>query len=206
MNSTPSANGIQEGPGLPCPTLAVLPLTSNKTTILNTISQMQALDQSQTMINLGVIWGWRTLSPNWRGQWDGVSAELPVDYSNSNVTKVLMLLTDGTQTTGIPGAYKSWDAGFTSTSTVPSDPNSGGSTTQLNTNLAADCTAVKATGIKVFTIAFGDTSTGLDDTTKALLQNCSSGAGFYYVAPAPSDLAAITSTIGAQISQLALSQ
>ena len=29
--------------------------------------------------NLGLAWGWRMVSPNWRGLW-GDTADLPLDY------------------------------------------------------------------------------------------------------------------------------
>jgi hypothetical protein len=48
------------------------------------------------MANLGLAWGWRTLSPLWRGMWGGDSPpELPLDYTEPSMTKVVILLTDG---------------------------------------------------------------------------------------------------------------
>ena len=48
------------------------------------------------MANLGLAWGWRVLSPNWRGRWDGdLPDELPLDYETPNMEKVIILLTDG---------------------------------------------------------------------------------------------------------------
>ncbi len=48
------------------------------------------------MANLGLAWGWRTLSPKWRGAWGGdTPAELPLAYEAPGMQKVVILLTDG---------------------------------------------------------------------------------------------------------------
>ena len=43
--------------------------------------------------NLGLAWGWRTLSPSWRGLWG--DADLPLDYDTDFMEKVVVILTDG---------------------------------------------------------------------------------------------------------------
>ena len=43
----------------------------------------------------GVMWAWRLLSPNWRGQWDKSKKELPRDYGLETNKKVMVLFTDG---------------------------------------------------------------------------------------------------------------
>nr|WP_321277661.1 VWA domain-containing protein [uncultured Vibrio sp.] len=43
----------------------------------------------------GVMWAWRLLSPEWRGEWDRTKRELPRDYGLKNNKKVMVLFTDG---------------------------------------------------------------------------------------------------------------
>src|SRR5690606_21934126 len=44
----------------------------------------------------GLAWGWRLLSPDWRGMWGGATpATLPMDYNTPLMDKVIVLLTDG---------------------------------------------------------------------------------------------------------------
>lgn len=43
----------------------------------------------------GVMWAWRLLSPEWRGEWDSSKRELPRDYGLKNNKKVMVLFTDG---------------------------------------------------------------------------------------------------------------
>lgn len=93
--------------------MPVVPLTPNRTTIENTISRMnvppsytpgvgQNWGYAGTLINQGLVWAWRTLSPNWRGVWRDssstpIDSTLPRDYeteSNHN-TKTVVVLTDG---------------------------------------------------------------------------------------------------------------
>jgi hypothetical protein len=69
---------------------------ASKTTILAAIDEMAPWHRGGTMANLGLAWGWRVLSPRWRGLWDGdLPDELPLDYEVQNMEKVIILLTDG---------------------------------------------------------------------------------------------------------------
>jgi hypothetical protein len=43
----------------------------------------------------GVMWAWRLLSPEWRGEWDRTKSELPRDYGLKSNKKVMVLFTDG---------------------------------------------------------------------------------------------------------------
>jgi Flp pilus assembly protein TadG len=83
------------GPNLGCGP-AITPLVASKTTILNAIDEMAPWHRGGTMANLGLAWGWRVISPRWRGWWDGdLPDELPLDYEEQNMEKVVILLTDG---------------------------------------------------------------------------------------------------------------
>jgi hypothetical protein len=83
------------GPNLGCGP-AITPLVTSKATVQAAIDDMAPWHRGGTMANLGLAWGWRTLSPLWRGLWGGDSPpELPLDYSEPNMTKVVILLTDG---------------------------------------------------------------------------------------------------------------
>ncbi|NTU76948.1 MAG: pilus assembly protein, partial [Alphaproteobacteria bacterium] len=96
--SPPNTN---RGPNQYCPQ-RVQPMTASKTTILNAINSMQSA--GNTHVNLGVVWGWRMLSPRWRGLWGGEMdantdpSPLPLDYGTQHMNKALILLTDGENT------------------------------------------------------------------------------------------------------------
>ena len=83
------------GPNLGCGP-AITPLVAEKDTVLAAIDEMLPWHRGGTMANLGLAWSWRVLSPQWRGMWGGdTPAGLPLDYDEPNMTKVVILLTDG---------------------------------------------------------------------------------------------------------------
>jgi hypothetical protein len=115
----PDSDAVQDargnharGPNLGCPR-AVLPLTRDKTPILQQIAALRHTHRGGTMANLGLQLGWGTLSPRWRADWnlgefrDG--QQLPLDYNTRNMRKAIVLMTDGNNEwydwpDGAPGA------------------------------------------------------------------------------------------------------
>ncbi len=98
LSTLDEENGAQNegtGPNLGCGP-AITPLVADKTTIQDAIDEMLPWHRGGTMANLGLAWGWRTLSPKWRGAWGGDSPlELPLAYETPSMQKVVILLTDG---------------------------------------------------------------------------------------------------------------
>jgi Flp pilus assembly protein TadG len=84
-----------------CPT-QITPLTNDQTTLLNAAAAMQAWCQSGTMIHIGLVWGWRTISPN--GIFNNNNSfynnfpHTPALYHDSNWLKAVVLMTDGQDT------------------------------------------------------------------------------------------------------------
>ena len=58
----------RKGPNLGCGT-PITPLTKSKATIKAALAAMKPLRRGGTAGNLGLVWGWRTISPRWRGLW-----------------------------------------------------------------------------------------------------------------------------------------
>jgi len=92
------ANSYQNegtGPNLGCGP-AITPLVASRTTVQAGIDEMQPWHRGGTFSNQGLAWGWRILSPRWQGLWGGdTPAELPFAYTEPNMEKVIILLTDG---------------------------------------------------------------------------------------------------------------
>ena len=59
------------GPNIYCPS-AITPLTNQKSSIDAGIDALVA--GGNTHVNLGAVWGWRLISPRWRGIWGGTEA------------------------------------------------------------------------------------------------------------------------------------
>jgi Flp pilus assembly protein TadG len=114
-----------------------------------------------TRINVGLMWGWFTLSPKWQGLWDAGKADMPRTGA-ANVQKQLVLMTDGENT-----VYLGQRNG-----TISND----------NTTTAGLCTKIKEQGITIYTVGFGA------NVNSTLLQNCASQPSYYFFAPTPADL------------------
>jgi hypothetical protein len=75
------------GPNQGCP-VSLLPLTdvtssAGKTTVLNKISSMWPRDAGGTQVHIGMVWGWRTLSPT--GPFAANNGH-PLSYSDTTTT------------------------------------------------------------------------------------------------------------------------
>ena len=80
--------GCTENPGT-----ALLPLTSDRTRIVDRIEALEGVGRVGTYSTLGILWAHRMLSPQWKPVWG--DATHPLDSSESKVRKVIVLLTDG---------------------------------------------------------------------------------------------------------------
>lgn len=191
-------NTTSLGPNVYCPQ-ALVPMTSDKNTLLNTINSLTA--QGDTHIDLGMAWGWRMLSPRWRGTWGGAMAtnSLPLDYNTPHMAKAIVLLTDGDNTidNNDRTAYEYLGSGKLGTT------DSATALSQLNNRTTQVCATLKANNVYVYTIALGSqiSSTGL-----SLLSNCATSSTYAFVSPTTTTLSSIFSTIGDSLSNLRVSQ
>lgn len=199
---TESNRNTARGPNLGCPS-SITPLTASRATIDAALDAMGPVHRGGTASNLGLAWGWRTLSPRWRGLWGGdTPADLPLDYGTDFMDKVVVLLTDGNNN------FHDQD---TASGTPKSDftaygrlDDMGVSTTAqgralLDARMAGSCTAMKAEGIRIYTIIFGGAP---DTTTRNLFTNCATNPSMYYYAPNNADLAKAFRAIGGQLANL----
>ncbi len=178
------------GPNQGCP-VPLLTLTdgttaAGKTTVLNTINSMWPRDAGGTQVHIGMIWGWRTLSPN--GPFAPNNAH-PLDYAtqgNEGWKKVIVLMTDGTEewpaSRQLTGLGNLADGKIGTTSTTSCIENGGNdcsaAAANLGTRLANVCNNIAANGnYIVYTIVLGS-----DGASNVELQNCPTGGGFFEAA------------------------
>ena len=161
----------------------LLPLTNDFTAVSNKISSLDAGDE--TYIPSGLIWGWRTLTP-----------EAPMieaaAVSSADRRSALVLMTDGMNTrsyggtaTGKPGVYH-WQ----------SDQAAADSLT------AEMCLDIKYDEITVYTVAFEVT----DVDTITLLRNCASDPDKFFDAGDEIALQAAFEDIGLDLASVRLSR
>ena len=200
-----SATLSSYGPNLSCPTPLVR-LTNSQTTLDTTMQNMTSWGNSGTAITVGMIWGWRTLSPN-PPFGDGQP------YGTPSLIKAVVLETDGDAE--VAGNSQSGNAtqdftgyGYISEGNL-GDTISGNyapSATHANLNLQNRlikvCNNMKAAGIVVYTIGLGD---GATNTT---LSQCAGppGEGSFYAAPTAADLGTAFQQIANSLNALRLTK
>jgi hypothetical protein len=169
----------------------------------------------------GLAWGWRVLSPG-----APFTEGRPYDDPDDPVRKVLVLMTDG-ENTNVNGTSESASGGrvfqsdyssyshlgqWTSSpgyrSSLPgahnrnSITNSGNFVNYINSAQVSLCTAIKATGIEIYTIQFRDTN----DDNETRLRNCATDEDHFYQAANATELQAAFDAIGSGIGDLRITR
>jgi hypothetical protein len=185
-----------------CDLPSIVPLTNDKSGLLALIDSFSnngygnaQLGLSGTVPGVGMLWGWRTLSPRWKGLWPDGAVDTPAD--NGQTVKTIVFLTDGLGempgilgTTigygafGYPNGALGKHAGYTW------DKYGINAQTFEDADLALDdkwrsvCSAIKqAAGINVYTIGFDVLGQpGGETRAKKLLEYCASAASNVYMA------------------------
>lgn len=133
----------------------VLPLTSDKTSLLAAVNSLTA--GGGTAGHLGTAWARYTLSPNWSSLWP---SNAPAAYGTPNLAKIAILMTDGQYNTQYNSNGVSVNQNAISCPQAANDC----STPQA----LAQCAAMKAQGITVYTVGFdlGGNQTAIDTLTQ----------------------------------------
>jgi Flp pilus assembly protein TadG len=153
----------------------VLRLTTSRPQIDDSIASLTAT--GETFIQSGLIWGWRTLSP------DAPYSDATSPTDPKAARKVLVLMTDGANTRS------------------PNYPDHEGFDPTLADKLMGEtCTAIKAQKINIFTVAFNVT----DANAKKRLSDCATSSSQFFDAPTAASLKTAFSTIGQSLSALYL--
>jgi Flp pilus assembly protein TadG len=230
LNENYNAGNAAYGPNLGCGP-AITSLQPYKSTALSAIAEMQPWSRGGTMANLGLAWGWRVLSPDWRGMWGGgTPASYPLDYNSALVDKVVVLLTDGNNEwydypCRPPGPATDGNCngsdppvGMRGSNVVPSDADytaygrlaegrvgTTDNTTArntINTRMSELCTAMKTKGIIIYTIVVEVGNTA----TQNLYRGCATKPEFFFMAPQAEDLTIIFREIATQLTNLRLAR
>ncbi|MEM1399611.1 MAG: pilus assembly protein TadG-related protein [Pseudomonadota bacterium] len=188
------------GPNLGCPQ-PITSLQASKGTITSGISQMEPWHRGGTMSHMGLVWGWRVLSPEWRGLWGGdTPSSLPTDYDDQDIDKVVILLTDGVNEWYQDDftAYRRLSEGLLGTTSKSQTTNI------LNTRMAQICADMKAEGVKIYTLTFRLSN----NNTKQLFRDCASApySEHYFDSPSNDTLKENFELIAEKLSRLRISE
>ena len=164
----------------------LMPLTSKKDDLIAKVDGLSAA--GGTAGQLGTAWAWYMLSPNWSTLWPAINR--PEAYGTENLQKIAILMTDGEYN-------RQYDSNGISASA--SAAANGSSTTQAR----ALCTAMKATGITVYTVGF---QLGGNKTAIETLNRCATEPGKFYNADDGDQLKQAFRDIALKLTSLYLSK
>jgi Flp pilus assembly protein TadG len=195
--------------GYGCSVTPYRPLSTSKADLIATINNMSA--GSYTVGQVGIAWGWYTLSPNF-GMFTGES--IPTSYANlasaipppSNplkTKKIMIMMTDGefnsAYADGVLSGNLTYTSGYSNSSIINKDPDNGDPFVQSK----AMCSAIKNSGVEVYVITFQ-----LDKTQTQrvqLVKDCASDANHILDADTTSlDIA--FNTIANQLQEMRIAQ
>jgi hypothetical protein len=207
---TESDRNTARGPNLGCGS-PITPLSASKATVKAALDAMGPVHRGGTTGNLGLTWGWRTISPRWRGLWG--NPDLPLDYNTDFMEKVAVILTDGNNQ-----FHDQYNDGSTEYEVPASDYTSYGrietligySTGKegarrsagraiLDARMTETCDAMKAEGIRIYSILFIKTP---DTAAQDLFRGCATTPAMYWHAPDGATLSAAFRAIGGQLANL----
>ena len=181
----------------PCLSNLVRPLSSDSTTIKTQIDALTA--SGSTGGQVGVGWGWYTVSPNFNAMWS--SAGAAGAYSNQTL-KAVVIMTDGEYNSpycsGVIARDSTTGSGATSTH-INCDATNGSSFSQSQSM----CTAMKAAGVIVYTVGFQVVD---DQRARDLVNGCATDANHVYLPSSGADLRQSFQAIGRDITNLRISR
>jgi Flp pilus assembly protein TadG len=186
------------GPNNPCIAQTIVPLTSDKTVLHNTVNGLHA--QGSTGGHIGSAWAWYMISPNFANLWPVDSQ--PAAYGTKDVLKVAVLMTDGlynsTYCNGVISKDSTSGSGSTGDHINCNAPN-GNSYTQAE-NI---CDGMKQQGIIIYTVGFDIAS---DVNAQNIMNYCAMDSSHVYLPNNSSDLAAAFVAIGQDVTALRISK
>lgn len=173
------------------------PLTAQREMLKEKIDDLDTDDSTAGQI--GLAWGWYMLSPNWGTMWPD-DENRPGTYTQENLAKVLVLMTDGDFNTAYCRGVIAKNYGVGSSSDKINCNATNGSPFSQARSL---CDAIKASDVTIYTVGFGN---GLSGTGGDFLKECATSERHAYLAATGEELRAAFSAIARSISLLRLSR
>ena len=181
----------------PCPGATIQPLTDNKTTLKTLINGLTVT--GSTAGQIGLAWGWYTVSPNFNSLWSSNPAgpNVPRD-----TLKAVILMTDGDFNSPYCTGVLAGDAGSGSGSTAD-HINCNATNGSPFTQAAALCDAIKAQNILVYTVGFSVTA---GSQAAEILSDCATSPDYAFLPASGADLSDDFAAIGRDITRLRISK
>lgn len=203
------------GPNFGCTSQPLQLLTNSSSTLYNIVDNMTA--GGVTNIHEGFMWGWRTLSP-YSVLYDGTASA----YGSATVNKIIILMTDGTNTWLDWGASPnkslfSSNGFFMNVDKTDPDAHFPAANQNITTGSQARagldaltrlaCSNAGTANVAIYTIGLSVSSDPIDNEGISLLQDCARyGNGLYFQANNSDTLIAAFSKIAKSIGSLRITR
>jgi Flp pilus assembly protein TadG len=182
--------------GASCGLQPLTPLTADSETLEDAIDALNPT--GPTAGHIGIGWGWYLVSPNFSGMFTGEAA--PAAYTDDEVIKAVVVMTDGEfNMEYCSGVLSQSSSNGSSSDKINCNAPNGSSFTQA----AQLCTAMKAAGIKVYTVGF---QLGGQVSAANFMANCATDASHAYTADDGDELKEAFKKIAQDIRRLRISR
>lgn len=192
INANPDACNSGTGPNLGCPT-PILPLTNVRADVDEALTAMRAWCRGGTISNIGMLWGWRVLSP-------GAPFTEGLPFHTPGYEKVAILMTDGINQFFKGSSYQCSDVtAYGRVCEGKTGANSNNAAVNIiNNRMLSVCASMKQDGIKIYTVVFN-----LNNSTVAnLYKTCASDPSKFFNSPTQTDLQNTFRAIANDLSRL----
>lgn len=182
-------------PSSGCPNATIMPLSSDKSSIKGLINDLSV--GGGTAGQIGVAWGWYTVSPNFNSLWPSRPAG---PYAPAETLKAVIIMTDGEFNTIYNSGVISKDAGNGSNrDQINQNATNGDPFTQAESL----CAGMKAQGIIVYTVGFQINAGG---DAQRMLNRCATSPEHVFMPSSGGDLSEAFAAIGRDITRLRISR
>jgi len=205
------SDGGAKGPNIGCGN-EVTPFTNRKSVAQNAVDALHPWRRGGTMSSQGLVWGWRMISPKWRGMWGHQDASLPLDYNTPLMSKAVIVMTDGVNEVFSPHSNPPGGSDYTSFRRIQEERMGNNVDTKaegvaaVNAKFASICSRMKAEGILIYTVTFRLGSSTAHNNARTLFRNCATHPDYYFDSPDGATLRQAFRTIGDSLANLMISR
>ncbi|GLQ37499.1 hypothetical protein GCM10007908_11190 [Rhizobium albus] len=165
-----------DGPHETCPQSRMIALTESRAVIQDGINALT--NNHGTSTQVGLLWGWRSLSPDWQGHWFSGNPDLPLSYEETP-GKHVVIMTDGKNHPKQAGDEHTED--------------------EVNAQLIRQCQRMRDQGYTIYAVTYY-----MNGTLTDLYTACTGVADHVYDANSASELSAAFEDIGGSLVSSAL--
>lgn len=193
----PASNSDRNANSCPGSDSVITPLSSSRSSLHTLIDNLTI--GGSTAGQIGMAWGWYSISPSFNAMWPSSSAGA---LNDDDIVKSVIFMTDGEFNTPYCSGV------------IASNAASGSGNNSDHINCAATngdpfaqtlalCTAMKAQGIIVYTVGFSVAAGG---QAANLMANCATGPDYAFLPASGADLSDAFKAIGRDITRLRISK